>query len=198
MHEKRRIPTSGIVLAAGMSTRFGHGNKLLATVDGIPIVRRTVLAYVGAALESVVVVVGYDRFAVRDALAGIDVHVIFNERFRDGQSTSLRCGLDALSAECLGAVIGVGDQPYLTATVVRELVDRFTRSDGPMVAPLYGQHRGNPVVFHRSLFPELREVSGDVGGRPVLQAHRGDVEWVQFEDARLGADVDQPDDLNAL
>lgn len=196
MHEKRC--TAGIVLAAGSSTRFGTGNKLLATVEGTPLVRRTVRAYVEAGLYPVLVVTGYQETEIRHSLSGMAIQFVHNERFREGQSTSLHSALDSLPLSCQAAVIGVGDQPYLTPAVVRELVATFNLVAAPLVVPRYAGNRGNPVVFDRSLFAELRAVSGDVGGRPVLKRHEHEVHWIDFTDAQFGADVDIPEDIEHL
>src|SRR5947209_6213575 len=106
----RRIANvDGMVLASGLSRRFGNANKLLALVDGVPVVRRTVEAYLGA-LERVCVVVGYDRQAVGAALVGLPVTLIENPDYAEGQSASMRCGLRSLSSSSDAVIIGVGDQ----------------------------------------------------------------------------------------
>lgn len=189
---------AGIVLASGLSRRFGQSNKLLSPLGGVPIVRRTVQAYLESSLDPLLVVVGFEGEAVATALEGLPVHILRNSGYAQGQSRALVRAVADLPATVLGAVIGVGDQPLLTATVINTLIDTFRRSANPIVAPRYGGQRGNPVLFARSLFPELIEVQGDQGGRGVLARRPDQISLVDFTDPRLGADIDTPDDLQRL
>lgn len=189
---------AGIVLASGMSHRFGQENKLLAPVDGEAVIRRTVRAYVGADLAPVLVVVGYQAEHVTKALAGLEVELILNPDFGEGQSRALVHGVRALPGTTRAAVIGVGDQPLLRLEVVHRLVERFAQEGPLIVAPRYRGQRGNPVLFERSLFSELLTVEGDQGGRPVIERHAKEVVWIDVDDPCSGLDVDSIQDLEAL
>jgi molybdenum cofactor cytidylyltransferase len=185
----------GVVLAAGLSRRFGSRNKLTAPIDGVPLVRRTVEAYVAARLAGVLVVTGHEHEEVEAALATLGIHTVFNPDFAAGQSTSLRAGVLALPEAADATVIGVADQPSLTADVIAQLVDWAVRTASPIVAPLYAGERGNPVLFARELFCELASITGDTGGRTVIARHRDRVHWVDIASAAAGADIDRPDDI---
>lgn len=189
---------AGIILAAGLSQRYRQGNKLLAEVSGVPVVVRTVQAYCEAGLDLVVVVVGYEGAAVERALAGLPIQVVRNPAFEEGQSTSLRYGVNSLPAEASAAVIGVADQPLLKPGVIRQLVSVHRSRRAPVVVPRYAGQRGNPVLFDRGLFQELLEIVGDQGGRAVLAKHGADVVWVDVEDAMAGMDLDTVEDLHRL
>ena len=88
-------------------------------------------------------------------------------------------------------MIGVGDQPYLTAEAILELVHAF--SPGRIVVPRWGDHRGNPSVFDRRFFPDLLALDGDRGGQRVIAAHSESVIEVPFP-AWLGNDIDRPEE----
>jgi molybdenum cofactor cytidylyltransferase len=88
-------------------------------------------------------------------------------------------------------LIGVGDQPYLTAEAIKELVKAFAQ--GRIVVPRWGDHRGNPPVFDRRFFPELLALEGDRGGQPVIVAHADAVTEVALP-ARFGDDIDRPEE----
>lgn len=195
MREKK---FAGIVLASGSSERFVAANKLLMTVGGDPIVRRVVSAYCDSGLTPVVVVVGHDAAHVRDALGNLDITAVVNPDFAQGQSRALVRGIESLPASVDAAVIGVGDQPFLTPAIIQALMTAYRSTFAPIVAPRYGGQRGNPVLFDRSLFGELLAVEGDQGGRPVIERHRAEILWVDVADRRAGMDVDTPDDLRGL
>jgi len=189
---------AGIVLASGMSRRFGTGNKLLARFGRQSVISCTVQAYIAAYLSPLLVVVGYQAEEIVEALNGLSILVVPNPDFLEGQSRSLRHGLLALPECTAAAVIGVGDQPLLRAETIRSLIDEYDRSDAPLVVPRYAGQRGNPVLFDRRLFPELLAVEGDRGGRSVVQRYLGEAALVDITDARSGADIDTEDALAHL
>ena len=101
-----------IVLAAGRSTRMGGANKLLADLDGRPVIAHTVDAVLAAGLPPVVVT-GHMADAVRAALAGRAVRFVAAADYADGLSRSLAAGLAAAPAEWRAALIVLGDMPRI-------------------------------------------------------------------------------------
>jgi molybdenum cofactor cytidylyltransferase len=186
---------AGIVLASGTSTRFGASNKLVAPVGGIPIIQRTVRAYVDAGLDPLIVVVGHGATEIEQLLRDLPLHCVHNAEFESGQSRALVHGLGALPHAVQAAVIGVGDQPFLRSGVIRALVDRYELRRPLLVAPRYAGQAGNPILFDHRLFQELLAVQGDQGGRSVVQRHSNAIEWVPVDDDRAGRDVDTLADL---
>jgi molybdenum cofactor cytidylyltransferase len=185
---------AGVVLAAGASRRFGS-QKLLAPVGGVPLARRSVQALLDASVDQVLVVLGSDAPAVGAALAGLEVRIVTNPAYASGMSTSLRAGIDALDPRTDAVVVALGDQPGVPPEIVDRLVDRYLAARAPIVAPLYrGGVRGNPVLFDRSLFDELRAVTGDEGGRAVVAKDPGRVVLVEFAQ-EMPRDVDVPEDM---
>jgi molybdenum cofactor cytidylyltransferase len=188
---------AAIVLAAGASTRMGRQKLLLPMPDGRPLVRLSVEQVLAGGLDETVVVLGADAHAVSAALAGLPVRMVVNPRYADGQSTSLRAGLDALRPETEAVVIALGDQPLPDPGVVRRLVTAFRETGRPMAVPVYRDGRGNPVLFGAALFNKLRRVTGDQGGRGIIRNDPARVAEVSV-DAPMPADVDTPADYEAL
>lgn len=185
-----------IVLAAGASTRMGRQKLTLPLADGRPLVRAAVEQVLAADLDDVVVVLGREAEAVASALRGLPIRTVVNPRYAEGQSTSLRAGLDALAQGTEAAVVALGDQPLPDPRLLRQLVEAFRASGRPIVAPLYRDGRGNPVLFASSVFDELRRVEGDRGGRPVIARDPARVAEVPV-DAPMPADIDTPEDYEA-
>jgi molybdenum cofactor cytidylyltransferase len=185
---------AGILLAAGASRRFGS-QKLLALVGGVPLVRRTAERLRATSLDEIVVVVGGDGAAVGAALVGLDVHTVTNAEYASGMSTSLRAGLAAVHPAADAVVVALADQPTVGAEIVNALLERYRAGRASIVAPVYrGGVRGNPVLFDRALFDELRTVTGDEGGRSVIARDPRRVALVELEMA-MPRDVDMPEDL---
>jgi molybdenum cofactor cytidylyltransferase len=185
-----------IVLAAGASTRMGRQKLTLPLADGRPLLRAAVEQVLAADLDDVVVVLGREDEAVASALRGLPIRTVVNPRYAEGQSTSLQAGLDALAQGTEAAVVALGDQPLPDPRLLRQLVEAFRASGRPIVAPVYRDGRGNPVLFASSVFDELRRVEGDRGGRPVIARDPERVAEVPV-DAPMPADIDTPEDYEA-
>ena len=185
-----------IVLAAGASTRMGRQKLLLPMADGRPLVRVAVEQVLAASIDDTVVVLGREAEAVARTLVGLPVRTVVNPRYAEGQSTSVRAGIDALPAGTEAAVIALGDQPLPDPGVIRRLVAAFRTTRQPIVVPVYRDGRGNPVLFAATLFAELRAVTGDRGGREVIAQDPGRVAEVAL-DAAMPADIDTPEDYDA-
>jgi molybdenum cofactor cytidylyltransferase len=166
---------AAIVLAAGRASRFRAAGgqeetKLVAKLDGEPIVRRVVRAALAARTRPVVVVVGHAREAVETALSGLAVQIAFNPDFASGVASSLRTGLTALAPKIDGAVILLGDMPKVEPTLIDALVEAFdARPEAAVAVPMRGDgQRGNPVLLGRKLFYPAMRLSGDEGARRLL------------------------------
>lgn len=185
---------AGIVLAAGQSARFG-APKVLLEWQGVPLVRRSAEVAVQAGLDPVIVVVGEHADAIRAALKGLAVHIVPNPAWAEGQSTSLRAGLSAATgAGC--AVFLLADQPYLTAETLRALLSDHRGSLAPVIAPRVRGQRTNPVLFDRVTFADLGNITGDRGGRAVME--HWPVRFVDMQDEHLLVDIDTPEDYLRL
>jgi molybdenum cofactor cytidylyltransferase len=196
--EARAPRIAGLVLAAGRSTRMGGPNKLLATMEGAPLVRRAVEAGLGAGLAEVIVVTGHQGEKIAAALEGLPVRLVANPDYAEGLSTSLKTGIAALGEEIDAAVVLLGDMPRVSADLVRRLTDAFAPERSHHIAvPVAEGRRGNPVLWGRRFFAELSRVTGDQGGRAVLAASPEAVVEVAMEGEAVHLDVDTPEALAA-
>jgi molybdenum cofactor cytidylyltransferase len=187
---------TAVVLAAGAARRFGE-HKLLMPLGDRPLVRRVVEQVVASCVDRTLVVLGRDAGQVQQALEKLPVECVFNPRFAEGMSTSLRTGIESLPAHTTGAVIVLADQLLPSGSIIDTLVQAFRRTDQPIVVPVYAGRRGNPVLFAASVFAELRQVSGDEGARGVIARDPDRVEAVRFPFSPP-PDVDTPADYERL
>lgn len=187
---------SGVVLAAGSSRRFGdQPTKQLVDIDGEPLVRRVVGRVLRSQLSEVIVVVGRAASEVESACQDLEVRTVFNPRFEEGQSLSVRAGLAAVDSRADAAMFIPVDQPDLTPQVLDALIDCYGRTRGPIVVPTYRGQRASPVLFDRSLFGELAGLVGDAGGRQLFPAHHGEIVEVPLTSAAPLRDLDTLQDL---
>lgn len=186
------------MLAAGCSRRFGAANKLVAPLDGRPIVRRAGEALTDSGASDVVVVTGYDREAIEAALAGLPVHFVHNDSWSAGMGSSIARGICALRPETCSAFVVPGDMPFLTAVLLRALMHRHAISgDDRIVVPTTcdGAQR-NPVLWPRHYFPELAALDGPEGGKELLKRHWKAAAPIPIADASVFVDVDTTKDLS--
>lgn len=155
-----------MVLAAGQGSRVDPGTKLLAEVDGEPVVRRAARALVGADFPSVTMVVGREATAVRAAIDGLGVDVAHSPEYPDGQSTSVRVGV-GLAAGTVAMLCLPGDMPFIDSATLVGVVDAYRAGLENAVAPVYRGQRGTSVLSGGIHFGALRAVQGDVGGRSM-------------------------------
>ncbi|MBK1698042.1 NTP transferase domain-containing protein [Rhodovibrio salinarum] len=187
---------AALVLAAGQSSRMGGRNKLLAEVDGQPLLLHAVDAAEGAHAAPVMVVTGHAQAEVARLLQGRAVQTVYNPAYQTGMASSLRAGLSALPRDIDGVVVLLGDMPGVDAATIDRLIEAFDPDGGAAIvaASVHGR-RGNPVLLARRFFPEIREIEGDVGAKPILQAYPDQV--VLVESPHAFTDLDTPDALEA-
>jgi len=192
--EPRRV--AGLLLAAGRSTRFGGPNKLVAPLEGKPVVRHAAEALIGAGLAPIIVVTGHMGEAVRAALSGLDVGFVENPDYAAGLSTSLARGVAALPADAAGVVVALADMPRVGGDLIRRLVAAFDPEAGRLiVVPTVEGRRGNPVLWARRFFPDLTRIEGDTGARHLLGTYGEAVVEVPVEGEGALLDVDTPEAL---
>lgn len=196
----RAPQVAAVVLAAGRASRMGR-NKLVAELDGEPIVRRAVRAALASSARPVVVVTGHEAALVRAALAELDVTIVHNPDHASGMSTSLRVGVAAIEAlpAVDAAVICLGDMPRVIAAHLDAVIAAARDAgDSAIVVPTCERKRGNPVLWPRRYFAEIGALTGDVGARALIERHADDVHLVAIDDPAILLDVDTPAALAAL
>ncbi|HEY4608759.1 MAG TPA: nucleotidyltransferase family protein [Ilumatobacteraceae bacterium] len=185
------MTTTGVLLAAGGGSRFaGPTHKLLATVDGIAIVRRSLDNVLAAGLDHVVVVTGAVDLAVGVDLTAVEV--VHNPKWEQGQATSLHAGLAAAAVNGSEfAVVGLADQPFVPSSAWRAVAT--ARSPAPIVVATYGGVRGpNPVRLHAAVWSQM-PTDGDEGARSLMRLHPDWVNEVACDGS--AADIDTLEDL---
>jgi molybdenum cofactor cytidylyltransferase len=191
-----------IVLAAGRSSRFRAGGgaeetKLVAALDGKPIVRQVVETALASRARPVVVVVGHARRAVEETLAGLPATIAFNPDYSSGIASSLRAGIKALPPDVHGVLALLGDMPNVEAGLIDSLIAAFeARPEALAAAPRQHGRRGNPVLLARSLFGRALRLSGDEGARGLVTAlDASELIEIAVADSDVTFDVDTPSDL---
>ncbi len=183
---------SAIVLAAGESSRMGTPKALL------PVGEETFLSAVCARLSEagvaeVVAVLGADAEHVR-SFRRFAASVVVNRAYRDGQLSSLRCGLRAVAPGSRGAMVTLVDHPLVAAATYRTMREEAEKEPGMILVAAHRGRGGHPVVFPRSVFAELFAAPAGEGARAVVRADPARVRRIAFDDPGIVADIDTPEE----
>lgn len=189
---------AAVVLAAGRSTRFVR-NKMIEPIDGEAMVARVVRIAAASGTDPVIVVTGHEATRVAEALQGHHVKVVHNRAYDEGLSTSLQVGIRAAPPESDGALILLGDMPGIQAGDISMLLARFAVAGREAICvPVKDGRRGNPVLWGAAYFPEMMAIRGDIGAKELVARHADKVCEVPAESNGIFADVDTPNDLEAM
>jgi len=189
---------AALLLAAGQSRRMGT-NKLLAEIDGRPMVARVAQRLLSSHARPIVAVLGNEADSVDAALGRLPVERVRNPAFAEGLSSSLKRGLTALPPDIDGVIVCLGDMPLVTGRDLDRLIGAFNPLEGrAIIVPTRRGKRGNPVLWARRFFPEMAELAGDVGAKHLIGEHAELVYEVEMDSDGVLVDVDTPDALAAL
>ncbi len=185
---------SGIILAAGASTRMGRPKQLLPLGDRC-LLQHVIDAAAASCLDEIIVVLGHCAEEIRETLqlpASGTVRIVVAADYAQGQSASLRAGLRAVSPESNAAAILLGDQPQVTREIIDRVAREYVNSESAIARPVYtdpdgGRVPGHPVLLARRIWPEVEKLEGDQGARTLISAHP---QWVSEIPIEGGPPVD--------
>jgi len=186
---------TGIIMASGFSTRLNR-DKLLLDIAGMPLIEHIILAAKKSCLDEVVLV--YRKEKTKNLAKKNHIKAVFNADAHAGQSTAVKAGIKASDTNTNAYMFIVGDQPMITAETIDCLVKVFLQNPLSIIVPDYAGQRGNPVIFPSSLQNELIRLTGDYGGRSLIEARSDLVLAVPFSDKNAGLDIDIPEDYEQV
>jgi len=185
---------TAIILAAGQSKRMGQPKMLLPWGEGT-VLLHVISMFLEAGIGDIVVVTGGAREQVENAISHLKVKIIFNEQFDKGEMlSSIQCGIRALTRQTHAVLIGLGDQPQVQVGSVRAVCETYRKSKSKIVVPSFNMRRGHPWLAERSLLNDLLAIKSPQSLRDFLNAHHGEIQYVNVEDPGILADLDTPED----
>ncbi len=189
---------TAILLAAGLSKRFGPANKLLVDIEGEPMVRRIARTLCASQANRVVVVLGYQAEQIAHALSGLELETITNPNYRDGQVSSVRAGVGAVEDDANGFMMCLADQPLLVSADYDDLIEAFQAQPGRVLVPFAGRKRGNPVILPIALRDDILAGGDNVGCRSFIDSHPELVRRLDVSSPGFRNDFDTPEAFAAF
>lgn len=198
--DQRMTRVAAVLLAAGSSERFGRENKLLAEIDGEPLLRRVARVVMEAGPADIIVVTGHESERCRSAVDALAVRFVHNADWAQGMGSSIAAGVRALGDEFDGAFIVPSDMPYLTSDLFARLWTAFDACAGKaIVFPVTGAGKQrNPVLWPQTYFAELRSLSGATGAKALLRKYATQGHGVPLGSDEEAVDIDTRTDLAAV
>ena len=197
IHSRLRI--GAVLLAAGEGRRMGGVAKPLIRLQGVPLISRQLVALSGAGVDEVVVVTGHARHAVEDEVRSFVVTLAHNDAHADGQQSSVRVGLAALSGPFDAVIVMPADMPLIGASDLTELIGAFKkRPAGHIVVPVVNGQRGNPIILGDQALARILASDTNLGCRHLIERQPELVHAYETTNARFVADLDTVEDVQEL
>jgi molybdenum cofactor cytidylyltransferase len=183
-----RVPHNAIgciVLAAGKSLRFGSDKRYHRLSSGHTLLEQTLLCLQAVFHERVLVLRNDDHDLATNFVS--DWNIVMASEAELGMGHSLAAAMTATS-HWPGAVVALGDMPWVQATTYQSL--QFALTPSSLVVPHYQGQRGNPVGIGRAYFPTLSKATGDTGARHLFAQHPDAVKRLEVNDPGILLDLD--------
>ncbi len=198
-----RLRIGAVLLAAGEGSRMGGVAKALIRLQGVPLIKRQLVALSGAGIDEVVIVTGHACEAVEAQVQTFPVTLAHNAAYRDGQQGSVHLGLAALSGSFDAVLVVLADQPLIGADDVTELISAFKkRPSGHVVVPRVMvdgvARRGNPIVLDATAQADILASDANLGCRHLIERNPALVHVHDTTNTRFITDLDTLDDVEQL
>ena len=187
-----------IILAAGASSRLGTPKQLLFYY-GNTLVQHACEAAINANAGAVTVVLGANAGLIQEALNNNAAHTVINTGWQEGIASSIRHGIKTftqLNPLAEAVVLLLADQPYVTTASLKHLITTYQATGKHIVASAYGDSFGTPALFHKNIFPELLQLTGDAGAKSIIRRHLNEGAFIPFPEGNI--DVDTAEDYRKL
>jgi molybdenum cofactor cytidylyltransferase len=197
----QEIPTAGIILAAGASTRFGRPKQLLRLNDKY-LIEWVLDAALNAKLNRIILVLGHSHQKIQQTLSlklrHPKLQIEINPHPEKGQSCSLQQGLSRVRDTFPAAMFLLADQPFVDAATLNFLLEQFWSGDKDICVPTFAGKKRNPCIFRKNFYPQIMDIIGDTGARQIIKANPENVLEVDIKNPRFFLDVDTPEDLEKI
>jgi molybdenum cofactor cytidylyltransferase len=190
---------TGVILAAGTSSRMGATNKLLLKYKSHTIIEEVLQQLSNSKVDEILVVTGFESERIEEALSDFmtdRVSFVFNRDYRRGRAESVRCAIRQIDGKADATLFMVADKPEVTSDLIDKAVDRFRKERPAILYVETPAGRGHPIIFSKKVYGDLLQLQGDLAGDRLLVKYRDDI--ARLEDDAEQIDVDSEADYQRL
>ncbi|MCH8012045.1 MAG: nucleotidyltransferase family protein [Candidatus Marinimicrobia bacterium] len=188
-----------VILAAGDSSRMEHTNKLLLPISGRPMIYRIASSVITAGFTPIHVVIGSKSHQIQTVIKSQKIKTVMNKQWRTGIAGSIIAGVKSLPQTINGVAIIHGDMPLLVPYTLKKMMLAFETTQGEkIIYPIFESQQGNPVLFPKSFFPHIFNISGDNGCKSILKTHPDKIFGVEIDSEEVLLDCDTDEDYHYM
>jgi molybdenum cofactor cytidylyltransferase len=186
---------SGLLLSAGLSSRFGSP-KALACIDSTPAIIFLLEKLITTSLDEIIVVLGADNQQIELCLfKHKTIQVVYNKDYNLGQTSTVQTGLKSLSPQSLGFMVLPVDCPFIKSQTVEAMIQRFKTDPSPILIPTFKDHRGHPPVFDIRFKAPILKLNPSEGINALLHQHPDDITAVELDDPGITQSFNTPEEF---
>ena len=182
-----------IILAAGESGRMGVP-KMLLPFDGTAMIEKVISNVTASKVGNIIVVVGAGKEAIIEKIGKLGVKYCYNDNYRDGMLSSVKCGFASLPSDFKAVLVFQGDQPLITPEVINAVIDTYLSSGKGIVIPVYNDRRGHPLLVDVKYRHEIEKITPDEGLHSLQSKFADDVQDVKTDEPGILRDFDTFDE----
>ena len=194
------LSVAAVLLAAGAGTRMGYKPKSLLELDGVPLIRRQIMALQCVGVTELVVVLGHHESEIAPLLKDFAVTLVTNPNPDASPISSQRLGLQSLTGQADVVLMALADQPLIDGQDVMQLIDAYKERPEctDLVFPRVQGQPGNPVIFSAKVRLDMLACPPEVGCKQWRQQHMSQVHAFDCDNLHFVQDVDTPEDIDKL
>ncbi|MEJ2054955.1 MAG: nucleotidyltransferase family protein [Calditrichaceae bacterium] len=187
---------SGILLAAGESSRMGRPKALLP-YEGITFIDSILNKFAETGCEPIITILGSHAEMICEKTKVNSFHCFNNPHPEDGQLSSLKIAVKNLPENSLGFILALVDHPMVKLDTYRKLFAMAQSHPGNIIIPEFLGQKGHPVFFGRPFFNSIMDLPLSDGARMVIRENPDEVKFLPVDDEGILKDIDTPDEYRA-
>lgn len=188
-----------IILAAGLSHRFKSLKALAPITENLNVLQRVQAMLLQTQVTEIIVVLGHQMDTLKPFLLNHKaIKVVYNNHYNFGQTSSVKAGLKAVSADCQGVLIHPVDYPVIQPQTIDILIDQFVKSSSLLMSPTFQNRNGHPPLFSKKLFNEILNLDNEFGLNTIVHAHQKELLQVAVNDQGILRSFNTIDEFNQI
>lgn len=207
---------TGILLAAGLSSRMGKPKQLLPFGNST-IIETVIDNMLASNFNDVRIVIGHCADEIKTQIGNRQVKTLYNPHYREGMLSSVKKGVESLNLEHASYAssskqnesklkdrdafaLMLVDQPFITSDLINKTINAYVNTEKGVTLPSYNYRRGHPAIFHHKYAKKILALDTDSGGvRSLFKTYADDIHYVSVDTDDVLRDIDNPDDYeNAI